>query len=165
TTPLVLIPARTRVSMPRSRNWRSRSVVDIAPTRVLRTTMSPGCGASESWMAVDGSSWWACWLIDKLLAKLLVLHDRVDGLAMLRMMPARPAATNMIALTPSRHVPIQGGRSDGPGPRAQPAHDRARRSAGSAEGHRCGGSGGPPGRGGQRGGRRSRRRAGAHRGG
>src|ERR1043166_6639635 len=34
------------------------------------------------------------------------VDDRVDGLAMLRMMPARPAATNMIASTPSRHVPI-----------------------------------------------------------
>ena len=43
--------------MPRSRSCRSRSVVDMAPTRVLRTTMSPGWGASRSWMAVDGSSW------------------------------------------------------------------------------------------------------------
>jgi hypothetical protein len=37
----------------------------MAPTRVLRTTMSPGCGLSESWMA---------------------------GLAMLRMMGGSPAS-------------------------------------------------------------------------
>src|SRR6185312_16881872 len=41
-----------------------------------------------------------CWLIDKLRATLPMLHGRADGLAMLRMMPARPAATNMIASTP-----------------------------------------------------------------
>src|SRR5690242_36403 len=103
--------------------------------------------------------------IDQDIAGCVLLHGRVDGLAMLRMMPARPAATNMIASAPSRHVPIQEGRPDGPGPRAQPAHYRARRGAGPAEGRRDSGPGGPPGRSGQRGGRRSRRRAGAHRGG
>src|SRR5258707_15206811 len=63
---------------------------------------------------------------------------------------ARPAATNMTTSTLSRHVPTQEGRPDGPGPRAQPAHRRARRGAGPAEGRRDGGPGGPPGRGGQR---------------
>src|SRR5690242_13148023 len=29
----------------------------MAPIRVLRTTMSPGCGPSESSMAADRSSW------------------------------------------------------------------------------------------------------------
>ena len=40
------------------RSWSSRSVVEKAPTRVLRTTMSPGCGAIWSSMAVAGESAW-----------------------------------------------------------------------------------------------------------
>src|SRR6185437_542825 len=58
------------------------------------------------------------------------------------------------------HVTTEEGRPDGPGPRAQPAHRRARRGAGPAEGRRDRGPGGPPVRGGQRG-RRHRRRGAA----
>ena len=50
----MLMPARISVLMSRSRSCRSRSVVEKAPTRVLRTTMSPGSGATRSSIAVAG---------------------------------------------------------------------------------------------------------------
>ena len=56
TTPLVVMPARISVSIFRSRSRRSKSVVENAPTRVLRTIRSPGSGATASCMAVSGAS-------------------------------------------------------------------------------------------------------------
>ena len=46
------------VSIPMSCSWSCRSVVEKAPTRVLRTTTSPAAGSTRSSMAVVGESAW-----------------------------------------------------------------------------------------------------------
>src|SRR5690242_9309662 len=90
----------TDASLRRQKPAQRGGVDDLGPRGALR--IEDGCLVAHAFSyALTCLPAPACWLIDKLLAKLLVLHDRVDGLAMLRMMPARPAATNMIALTPA----------------------------------------------------------------
>ncbi len=52
TTPLVAIPARTRVCTPWARRIMSRSLPAKALTRFLSTTMSPGRGSTAGWICV-----------------------------------------------------------------------------------------------------------------